>query len=132
LDKKEFENFKLPQDFPTFVHWVANQTDDELNEHFKSMSAFCGIREGMKFDLIARLEEIDDWGPSLVQRLGIEEHVDTGWGGGFFRTDSDNVAHNRHSETKLLQFYTPELMRIVEGVYKEDFVRFGYTMGELR
>jgi hypothetical protein len=78
------------------------------------------------------LEEIDDWGPSLVDRLGIQEYVDSGWSGGFFRTAGDNVAHNRHSETKLKEYYTPETMRIVEHVYKEDFERFGYTIGELR
>lgn len=131
LDKRDFANFKLPQSFGDFVKWVEPQPVHTLNEHWKPISAFCGIEDGMKFDMVARLEEIDDWGPALVERTGIEAFVDNGWGGGFFRSDGDGVAHNHRSEQRLKEFYTPELMRIVERIYKKDFDRFGYTIGEL-
>lgn len=131
LDKRDFPQFRLPQNFGDFVKWVEPQATKRLNEHWKPMSAFCGIEHGMKFDLVARLEEIDDWGPALVERTSIEPFVETGWGGGFFRSPGDNVKHNHNSEKRLQEFYTPELMRIVERIYKNDFARFGYTVGEL-
>ena len=131
LDKRDFANFNLPQNFSDFVKWVEPQAVKKLNEHWKPISSFCGIEHGMQFDLVARLEEIDDWGPELVKRTGIEAFVDNGWGGGFFRSDGDGVAHNHRSEQRLKEFYTPQLMRIVERIYKKDFDRFGYTIGQL-
>jgi heparan-sulfate lyase len=133
LDKKDFPSFNyVPNDFGKFIEWLENQPDaNKLNEHFRPMTSFCGILDGMKFDFVAKMEEVDSWGPTLVKKLGINKFVNSGWGGGFFRSSGDNIAHNHHTEKRLLEFYTPERMRVVEQVYASDFATFGYPIGHL-
>ena len=134
LDKKDFPQFKLPQTFDGFVRWVQDKDAAQLNEHFKPMSDFCGIKDGMRFDLIARVEEMHEWGPTLISRLGLTNHTATGWKGGFFRSaepSNEELAHNHRSEEKVKKFYTPELMQIIDRKYHEDFVNFGYEKGKL-
>ena len=134
LDKKDFPRFKLPQTFDAFVHWLQNQTVSKLNEHFKPMTSFCGIGDGMKFDLIARVEEMHEWGPKLVSRLGLTKFTMSGWKGGFFRSSDstkEELAHNHRSEEKVNKYYTPRLMEVVDTIFHDDFVNFGYEKGKL-
>jgi len=124
LDKRGFPQFKLPQTFPAFVYWAVRQTDDQINEHFKPMTSFCGMTEGLRFDAVYRIEEIGTWGPQLVRKLNITDSTATGWGGSFFR--SKNQVHNHFSDQRLTEYYTDELMRVVAERYRKDFEVLGY------
>lgn len=131
LDKRDFPKFKLSRDFGKFVRKLVATPTGKLNEHFLPMSRFCGVQEGMRFDAVLRLESVDDWGPKLVKRLNITAEVSTGWNGGFFRKIDDAVKHNHHSDTRIKEFYTPELQTLVARKYQEDFETFGYLHDRL-
>lgn len=133
LDKRDFPKFKLPQTFEAFLrdYLLPRFKTGKLNEHFQPMTSFCGLNSGMKFDLIARIEDMHVWGPRLVKQLGLTNYTASEWKGGFFRTSNDGVRHNHQTETKLTEHYTPDLMKLVEELYADDFAAFGYQTGVL-
>lgn len=140
LDKKDFSSFNLPQDFAAFVAMLEQEheheniegTADSLNEHFAPMSSFCGVRTGVAFDFVGRLEEIDAWGPRLVEYLGIANYTLDGWNNkSFFPNSAESVAHNHNAYDKLDQHYTPDLMARVAKLYETDFTYFGYPTDRL-
>lgn len=125
LDKRNFPSFHLPQSFDEFVKWVVSRTDDQLNEHFLPMTAFCGMTEGVKFDAVYKLEEMDNWGPKLVMKLNLTDAVSNGWSGGTFFRNS-NFSHNHFSDLRLKEFYTDKLMSLIAERYWQDFEILGY------
>lgn len=131
LDKRKFPQFNLPQKFADFVWYVSNTSDMKLNEHFKPMASFCGVREGMLFTDILKLEEVDVWGPEIVRRLNLTDAVKSGWKGGFFPSTVDVPLHNHNAAKRLREFYTPDLMRAIETRYRDDFVTFNYDPTKL-
>ena len=77
-----------PQHFGAFVRQIAAKKDmSRLNEHFLPQTAFCGVDQGMRFDAVYRLEEIEEWGPALVTRLNLTAETADGWKGGFFKAE---------------------------------------------
>lgn len=90
------------------------------------MSDFCGIQEGQRFDMVGKMEDVGAWGPPLLARLGLAELAEAGWGKNFFPSGDYN-SHNKRAAAKLRRYYTPELAALVADIYREDFVRFGYS-----
>ena len=131
LDKRDFPQFNLPQNFEDFVRYVSNTSDTKLNEHFKPMASFCGVREGMLFTDILKLEEVDVWGPEIVRRLNLTDAVKSGWKGGFFPSTVDVPLHNHNAAKRLREFYTQDLMRAIATRYKDDFATFNYDPAKL-
>eukprot|EP00041_Stephanoeca_diplocostata_P037813 m.1446706 g.1446706 ORF g.1446706 m.1446706 type:complete len:581 (-) comp25107_c0_seq89:1247-2989(-) len=132
LDKTQVQGFhmQLSSNFTEFVQQVRDTPADELDEHFRPMTSFCGISNGMRFDVVARNEDIDVWGPQLVQRLNLTAFTSTGWRGAFFpaaQSDKEAEDHNRHANDRVREFYTPEAERLVRSIYRDDFDVFGYS-----
>ena len=91
------------------------------------MSYFCGVNSGMKFDLIARMDRVDEWGWRLIDRLGLRRYAETGFDGDFFPADAnppaptpttgpqpgDEAPHNRrrHATEKLKEVRARALER---------------------
>lgn len=129
LDKHQNPAFNLSQTFTGYIQWI-NQTDhmSTLNEHFMPMVDYCGIKSGVGYDFVGKLEDVGTWGPRLAEAVGVSDLIakDHEWNGGFFPSEKVNVAHHQHAAEKLQEFYTPELMEVVRRKYHDDFVTFGY------
>lgn len=85
-------------------------------------------KTGIRYDAIYKMEEMLEWGPSLVKRLDLEEAVSSDWRGGFFQK---GTSHATHADDKLRDHYTPELMMHIRWKYRDDFTNFGYSPQEL-
>lgn len=123
LDKRDFPKFGIPKTFPEFIKYVVNTPDNKMNEHFASISSKCGFTEGIRYDAIFKLEDINVWGHRLVKKLNIADGLASEWTGGFFQRTSK---HDTHADSKLHQYYTPALKAQVRWRYREDFKLFGY------
>ncbi|WP_031482100.1 sulfotransferase family 2 domain-containing protein [Maridesulfovibrio frigidus] len=109
--RKKLKSF----DFATFCKFVATCPDEFSEIHFKSQTSYLSTSEGLIKDLyLVRLENYENEMKVLFADVG--EEID--------------VPHKNRSRPKkgnyLSDYYTPELIKIVNERYEEDFINFGY------
>lgn len=74
-----------PSDFAAFVedlHRLVQRFGWEgsvINKHFVPISRKCGIDVGLQYDYALPVEWIESWYPALVNMLGLQDVVRTGW-----------------------------------------------------
>ncbi|WP_031482099.1 sulfotransferase family 2 domain-containing protein [Maridesulfovibrio frigidus] len=110
-----FEKKFKPLDFAKFCKFVANCPDEFSDPHFKSQTSYLSTSEGLIKDIfLVRLENYDEEMKAIFAEVG--EEID--------------VPHkNRARPNKcnyIYDYYTPELIKIVNERYKEDFINLGY------
>lgn len=68
---------------PEFVPWILGTFQELLrwlqgnygwNEHWTPVSKYCGFY-ATRYGLIAKLENVAEWGPTLVTALGLDDNV---------------------------------------------------------
>eukprot|EP00951_Prasinocladus_malaysianus_P045147 scaffold595565_cov51-Prasinocladus_malaysianus.AAC.1 len=71
-----------PEEFARFIRELLamQKTNRHINGHFVPLFKMCGLKEGFEFDLYLKVEEIDVWYADLIQLLGFQEFVKSGWG----------------------------------------------------
>lgn len=76
---------RSPSDFAAFVedlHRIVQRFGWEaprIDMHFTPMSRKCGIDAGLQYDYMLPVEWIGSWYPALVNMLGLQDVVKTGW-----------------------------------------------------
>eukprot|EP00210_Caulerpa_lentillifera_P000658 g635.t1 len=124
---------------PTFAELVEvlvkkHPNNDRLDHHFRAQSSFCGFRN-YRFDFLGELENMGDDFIVFAKSMHFwEKYGANGWGknqtGPFVHASAYRYeAH--HSESQIWEYYTEELLMKVYKYYKEDFIRFGYSIHEL-
>jgi hypothetical protein len=75
-----------PSDFAAFVNDLHNIVVERfgwegsiINKHFVPMSPKCAINAGLGYDYVLRVERIGIWYPALVNMLGLQDDVKSGW-----------------------------------------------------
>ena len=74
-----------PEDFKVFVsdlynHFLHSEKGmRDVNHHMRPVSMQCGIPEGVQYNFVLKVEEIDVWYPDLISMLGLEEPASSGW-----------------------------------------------------
>ena len=101
--------------FADFVHSISRQRADEMDTHWRIQhyNLFCDI---VKFDNIIKIENYQ------------EEFLDTAKSI-YGANDAVNVRKGEFgAQDRRSEFYSPELISIVNQVYEVDFKRFSYDM----
>lgn len=64
--------------FLQFLRYI-NNVQQHVDGHWMSQSKSCFLQYGMKYDYFLHVEHMAQWYSPLVQYLGLEKEVDTGW-----------------------------------------------------
>lgn len=97
--------------FETFVQLLPRLDEREMNRHWQPQTiiTMSGL---LTYDLVARLETLDDSLPKIMSGLKTDTPFD--------------LRLNASGETDPNDWYTPTLAAIVADVYADDFQRFDY------
>jgi hypothetical protein len=98
--------------FSNFIREVSKLSDDESEHHFRSQTWFL---KGVECEYeVFKLEELNkNWG-KLCDMLG----------------KKTKLPHNKKSNRKdYKEYYTPELIELVNKRFNDDLNTFGYTYG---
>ncbi len=109
--KKSIPNF----DFESFCKFVAKCPDEFADVHFKSQTAHLTLPNGLASDFnLLRMENYADDIKNFFASIG---------------EDIEVLHKNRSRPNKvdyIKDYYTPELIQLVNERYKDDFINFGY------
>lgn len=110
-----FEKQLKSYDFASFCTFIANCPDEFSESHFKSQTSYLSTSDGLINDIcVLHLENYDNEMKVLLAE--VDGRI--------------NVPHkNRARPSKcnyMSDYYTPELIKLVNERYKEDFINFGY------
>lgn len=73
------KGWKAGGSFATFVKLVLATPVGHLDMHILPQRLMCQLPPGMQMDFILKLEDIDDWYAPLVELLGLQRAVSSGW-----------------------------------------------------
>jgi len=107
-------------DFRTFVQKLGENNNHPFKLHalWQPQHMDC-VLELIDIDFVGRLEHVEADSAAVFRKLGIpEERLPT--------PDTINFPGS-DAASRLSQFYTPDLARIVRHLYARDFHRFGYS-----
>jgi hypothetical protein len=104
--------------FVEFLRAVKNQSINEMDIHWMPQADILGVLNGYRYDFIGRFEHFDADFVRVLDRLG----APADW----YQTIENRQRTVTKAKEKLLEYYTPEAIELVQEIYAEDFVRFGY------
>ena len=123
--------------FKEFIEYLLTHKNEEIDGHWQPQSMFINQNQ---FDYLGRIETLGTDFANIAQRIGVE--ADLGWANRSKRAEvSNNVSTEdcaSYTPARLRQlsqypayteFYTPELLDLVEQRYTEDVENFGYQFG---
>eukprot|EP00927_Polykrikos_kofoidii_P044188 TRINITY_DN38223_c0_g3_i1.p1 TRINITY_DN38223_c0_g3~~TRINITY_DN38223_c0_g3_i1.p1 ORF type:complete len:847 (-),score=134.38 TRINITY_DN38223_c0_g3_i1:197-2458(-) len=116
-----------PVPFNQAVSALEGSILEEMEPPFMRQVDQCEFRTE-QYDYIGRYEDYGQDSRTIMQSLGLwDSYGASGWGvlhdaefGATFRSDA--------TEGKVCDFYTPDLLRRVHALYKDDFEHFGYDI----
>jgi len=103
--------------FKNFLKAIAGQKEDKRDAHW-APQAWLTQPDTVRYHFIGRLEQFEADFRSVCQKLGIP-------------TDIAAVRHSTDAGDKLKTFYGPKEIGLVQSIYAEDFLRFGYDRRSL-
>ena len=104
--------------FVEFLRAVRNQPLREMDIHWMPQADILGVLNDYRYDYIGRFEHFDADFARVLERLG----APADW----YQTIENRQWSVTNAKEKLLEYYTPEAIELVQEIYAEDFVRFGY------
>ncbi|ACS80916.1 sulfotransferase family 2 domain-containing protein [Maridesulfovibrio salexigens] len=110
-----FKKYFSPFNFDNFCRFIADCPDEFSDVHFMSQTAHLTLPEGLRDDFtLLRLENFADDMKSFFSALG----------------EDIEIPHKNKSRPDkvdyIKDYYTPELIKLVNERYKDDFINFGY------
>ena len=119
--------------FPQFVDFLFEKYPDPYNVddiHFNIQSNHCGLQHH-SMDFVGHLDDLGPDFEEFAKSVDIwDDYVSTGWGKdgsqAFGAKSYEEVQH--HSEDHLWEQYTTELANKVFQYYRDDFLRFGFSL----
>jgi hypothetical protein len=99
--------------FEDFIHSLENRRPVDLDRHWQPQSHLT-MSALLSYDMVIRLEELDERAPELADRLGTDLVL------------SERLNATRARQVDLVAWFPTELEQIVLSVYAADFRRFGY------
>ena len=114
-DRKWAErNLSSYPDFEKFVKGWVNRGNVYTYRHFIPQHEFLRLRSGVpEVDFIGRFENLEGDFDTVKKRLGIEAEL-----------PAINATRSRKKDYR--EYFTPEMEKIVNGVYRRDIDLFGY------
>lgn len=104
--------------FEVFLRWLANTADVRdgsghmrADEHWALQTVLLRQPE-VRFDMIGRFENITEDAKSLLQAMGCDQP---------FPSQQDVKFAPTRAQEKLDAYYTPDLRKLVEQIYRDDF-----------
>jgi hypothetical protein len=98
--------------FNLFLRAIAGQSEDKRDAHW-APQAWLTQPDTVRYHFIGRLERFRADFDYVCRKVGIP-------------TDIATVRHSTDAGDKLAAFYGPKEIRLVQSIYAEDFLRFGY------
>lgn len=99
--------------FTEFLRYVAKQPEGERDIHWENQ-AFQLRPDRIAYGFIGRFENFGPEYDRLLAMLGME------------KIPNNKDTHRTSSGSKLLTYYGPEEVKLVQEIYKRDFLAFGY------
>jgi len=104
--------------FRDFLGCLRSEVPERLNPHWRPSFMNLGIGE-MRYDYIAKLEDMDSLFTEVFQRLhpgleGVRSYI----------------SHARGAGAKLREFYDEDCIALVNEIYAADFDTFGYRRND--
>lgn len=107
--------------FVEFLQAVKKQSIKDMDIHWMRQVDILGTLNGFKYDFIGRFEHFDADFSRVLERLG----APADW----YQSIENRQLTVTKAKEKLLEYYTPEAISLVQEIYAEDFARFGYGYG---
>lgn len=133
----EYVNDNGVPSFAEFVEFLIERHPDtydpEFDPHFGIQASKCGLRDH-KFDFVASLTELGSEFKEFSQSLEFwDPYVSSGWGKDGTQAFGERSYENRthRSDNLVWEHYTEDLMHKVYDYYRDDFIRFGFTLEEI-
>lgn len=105
--------------FCDFVHAIAKLHHSQMNAHFRPQ-VFNTFMDLIPYDEIVRFDEFRTRLPELIARLYPET------AGNPAASIISRKRNERTAEVEVDRYYTPELRRLVERIYRLDFEMLGF------
>lgn len=107
---------------PSFLETIRNCHDD----HWAPQSNRLDEKYWKYINFVGRMETMSEDTEKLLRRVGAwEEYAKSGWGTyhnkSMIETNGGSQTHTTGSSSKLLEWFTPDLERMVEDFYSEDY-----------
>lgn len=133
--KEYVHHLKRAPTFQDFANFLIDKhpNPNHLDQHFRIQSAFCNFREN-EIDFVGKLERQMEEMREFGNSIGFwEAYGASGWGeNGTHAFGESSYQSRKHDSGNLVwDYYTVPLMSKVFKYYKEDFIRFGFTMEEI-
>ena len=113
--KLAFNKMLSPYSFENFCRFVCNCPDEFADEHFISQTSFFTVPEGMLKDItMLHMENYAEEMKNFFAMIGEEVEVPHK-----NKSRPDSVDY-------IKDYYTPELIELVNRRYEQDFINFGY------
>lgn len=109
--EKNLSNYSCFEDF--VKKWVSEKNIKSWI-HFKNQTSFIFSGNSISVDCIIRMEELEKDFPNLCAILGVQRSS----------IRKENIRSNRRKDYRF--YYNDATREIVEKVYKDDIVNFGY------
>jgi hypothetical protein len=114
------QQFNLPKDydlsFLEFLLRVREQEYRHMDAHWRPQSFSTGIKSGVKYDFIGRVEQLEQGLEKALHKLSPTKT----WQITLDTHDNNNI------KQLLQQYYSYNEQALVEEIYEDDFRYFGY------
>ncbi|MFK8165228.1 MAG: sulfotransferase family 2 domain-containing protein [Lewinella sp.] len=109
--------------FETFARAVCEMPVIRQDPHWR-IQYYQTFQAKINYDFIGRFEQLPSDLRTVTAQIGIDNFITPSTFGTAGKTSRQ---HATNAASLLRQYYTPELRRIVQKGFAEDFAHFGYS-----